>query len=336
MKKILPLNILFFLSIILLPKSVFSASFNFGYQTSSFDVNQKFNLSINLNTENEKLNTFNTNLLYPKDILKVSEIKTNNSVVNFWIEKIDDKNGKIYLSGITPGGYLGNNGEIATITFETIKSGSGKIMLSSPEVFLNDGLGTEIKIPSKFFDFSISGKYFKGIWQEAPDNIPPEIFKPEIVNTPEIMDNKKVIVFETTDKLSGIDHYLVKESKYRALMFFQKWEEVESPHTLKYQSGESTVIIKAVDKAGNTTTVSVKRPESHNLVMEFIISLGIIFTFWLIFFVFFKLIKRTIVLAEEDVELNKIKEFDDIKELKSEEDIKEITEIIKEEGKSIE
>jgi hypothetical protein len=331
MRKFFLIHIFIVLFVVFIPKSLFSAGLSFGYQTSSLDVSQKFNLTLHIDTENQSLNTFSTNLLYPKDLLKVIEIKDNNSIINFWIEKKDDGNGKIYLSGITPGGFSGNKGDIVTITFEPIKSGSGKIMIDKPEVYLHDGVGTKIQIPSKLFDFSISGKYFNGEWKETVDTESPELFTPEIVSAPEIADGKKVVVFYTTDKASGIDHYVVKESKYKALLFFQNWEEVESPYILKYQSGDSTVVVKAVDKAGNTKTVSVKQPENHNFVIEIIISLGMIAVFWLIFFLFFKLIKRTVVLAEEEIELNKVKDFDDIEKLKDPKDIQEITEIIEEE-----
>ena len=89
-------------------------------------------------------------------------------------------------------------------------------------------------------------------WQEEleKDTIPPEAFEIELYQDPSIFGGKYFIVFSTTDKQTGIDHYEVKEGK-------RKWQEAESPYLLGDQKLESIIKVKAVDKAGNERTVLI-------------------------------------------------------------------------------
>ena len=65
------------------------------------------------------------------------------------------------------------------------------------------------------------------------------------------------VVFNTTDKQTGIDHYKVIEepiSKFAAFEWGRAnapWIVARSPYQLKDQSLNSTIRVKAVDKAGN-------------------------------------------------------------------------------------
>jgi len=76
------------------------------------------------------------------------------------------------------------------------------------------------------------------------DTTPPEDFKPEIGRDPAIFEGKYFLSFATTDKTSGIDYYEVKEGK-------RDFKKAGSPYSLEDQSLQSTILVKAVDKAGN-------------------------------------------------------------------------------------
>lgn len=102
----------------------------------------------------------------------------------------------------------------------------------------------------------------KGFWGEAThfqvriDTKPPESFKPS-VNYIKSGDNRKAfIVFDTKDKLSGIDHYEVNtidiaSSKSEDAPVFI---ETTSPYLMSLLPNQDMqVIVRAFDKAGNAS-----------------------------------------------------------------------------------
>lgn len=239
---------------IILPQFVSAANIFFGRNIDEIDIGQQISLSLYLNTEGEVINTIGTEILYPNSLLEVKEIKDNTSVINFWIENEDDGQGRVTLSGLTPGGYFGQGGEIATIIFVSKESGLAKVSTKNTEIYLNDGLGTPVRVSEKYFDLNITDKVFVEADYVKSDFNPPESFVPEISRSPAVFDNSWFIVFSTKDKLSGVSHYLVRESRFRNLIGFKKWQEAESPYLLKDQSRRSYVSIKAIDRAGNSRT----------------------------------------------------------------------------------
>jgi len=76
------------------------------------------------------------------------------------------------------------------------------------------------------------------------DKIPPEPFKPEIIE----IDGKYYLVFSTTDKQTGVDHYEISETKNKNK---ENWQKEENPYLLTDQSLKSFIKVKAVDKARN-------------------------------------------------------------------------------------
>ena len=87
------------------------------------------------------------------------------------------------------------------------------------------------------------------------DNEPPEIFQPQIVEDNLIYGGRPVLVFQTQDKGSGIDHY---EVRIGAGGFIR----AESPYPLDKKAIGSVVYVRAIDRAGNERTVNV-RPETR-------------------------------------------------------------------------
>jgi len=94
------------------------------------------------------------------------------------------------------------------------------------------------------------------------DTRPPEEFKPEIAE----IEGKKYLVFSTTDKTSGVDHYEVLETRDKKQDI---WKKVESPYLLEDQSLQSKILVKAVDKAGNERISEIIPPAKP-------------FTYWII------------------------------------------------------
>jgi hypothetical protein len=86
------------------------------------------------------------------------------------------------------------------------------------------------------------------------DTKPPEPFKIEIVDGKEVSTPHPTILFDTVDSLSGIDYYQIKvgEGEFDTLAY---GEVKKNPYTLPPQPpGRRTILVKAVDRAGNYTT----------------------------------------------------------------------------------
>lgn len=281
----------FLILALFLPNISNAGSLFFGKNLDKIDIGQEIGISLYVDTQDETINTVSTKIIYPNDILSLEMIEDNTSVINFWIENNDDKNGTITLSGLTPGGYLGDGGEIATIKFIAKKSGNGKIYTKDTEVFLNDGLGSKSLTSDTSFNIFVTENIFNQTNGKLADFVQPESFNPEISRSETFLDNKWFVVFSTKDKDSGISHYAVKESRFKTLLPFVSWKESKSPYLLKDQSRKGYVAIQAVDFAGNTR-VEIVKPETPNIFGEIMIYVVLIFVLWLLFSVVSKIMRR--------------------------------------------
>lgn len=229
-----------------------AAEIYFSSQTQEVAVGQQFQVSVFLNTNGEEINAVEGKIMFPGELLNLQEIRDGNSIVNFWVEKPKiESSGRINFSGIIPGGYRGQRGLLLTLIFIAKKEGQGTIELRETKTLLNDGNGTEASLTISPYQFTISKAVSTPVASPTIDTEPPESFAPEIARDSAIADGKWFAVFATQDKKSGIDHYEIKETRYRNLGLFSKWISAESPYVLRDQELRSYVFVKAVDKAGN-------------------------------------------------------------------------------------
>lgn len=238
---------------------VFAAEVSFDTKTREIKANQLFEVGVFINTDNEEINAFEGQIIFPKDILVLKEIRDGNSIINFWIEKPKNQNDAITFSGITPGGFNSEKGLIFSAIFEAKKEGVAKFEINDARVLRNDGTGSAATLTIAPFEVVVS----EGVPAEISvlpkvrDSEPPESFVPEIARDESIFDGKWFVVFVTQDKSSGIDHYEIKESRQKFFAVFKKWLPGESPYVLTDQELRSYVLIKAVDKVGNEKVMEI-------------------------------------------------------------------------------
>lgn len=292
MKNLNILKILILIIIFIKFLNAFGAEINFypsvgvGQKFYEINVGQEFKIDIYLNSENESINAFSGEIIYPSDLMELKNILDGGSIINFWIDKpqnlpvyidniLTNKN-KIYFSGITPGGFNGHSGLLFSLIFKTKNAGSGFISFKNGKFLLNDGEGTETKFKALDFNFNILPSGTKIITSPEIilpiDNLPPEDFKPQILQNPEMFDGKYFLIFQTHDKGRGIDHYEVLEWKKSFSILdiikkiispknyqlnYKNWIKAESPYILLDQKLQSDIYVKAVDKAGNERIVFV-------------------------------------------------------------------------------
>ncbi|MFY9461709.1 MAG: cohesin domain-containing protein [Candidatus Sungiibacteriota bacterium] len=236
-----------------MPQFVFAANLFFGAKTNEVRVGEQFEVKIFINTPEESVNAFEGKITFPSDLIKVKEIRDGNSIVNFWIDKPKAQNGAITFSGITPGGFQGNNGLLFSAVFETKSEGIARFEMNDAKVLRNDGIGSPAALTIAPLEMTISSEVpaVSPAVTIVKDTESPESFVPEISRDESIANGEWFVVFATQDKASGIDHYEVKESRQVILSLFRKWVTVASPYVLQDQELRSYVFVKAVDYAGN-------------------------------------------------------------------------------------
>lgn len=134
----------------------------------------------------------------------------------------------------------------------------------------------------------------EGIWgktshsQVRIDATPPNEFTPRVETYTRLIDYQTMVYFETTDNFSGISHYEVSLIDLSAAEPYRSFfTEEMSPYQVPFKkAGKYNVIIKAVDKAGNTRTAEARfrmmTPIITHIEGKGLEIRGILFPWWLI------------------------------------------------------
>jgi len=229
----------------------------------------------------EFINALEGEIIYDSTLLILEDISDGDSIVSMWIERPRAiESGVIKFSGIIPGGFgplVSKEGKIVSLRFKPKGTGAANFSFRDYRVFLNSPIPTEVLVESTSLALDI--KYSEGDSQPVIivlDYYPPEDFKPEILEDPNLFGGRHSLIFLTQDKGSGISHYEVKE---KILGLFGTWDEVESPYLLRHQSLFSIIEIKAIDKTGLERTKRIIPLRFWVLSLLLLISLCIIIYF---------------------------------------------------------
>ena len=164
------------------------------------------------------------------------------------------------FSGITPGGFKGNNGRLLAIKFKPEEKGAVILGFNKEKtkIYLHTADGVEDSLILEKIQLPIiKGK--ENIPVVISDNEPSEWFAPEISQDPNIFDGKYFLVFAAQDKGSGIAYYAIRETRReKKRKTDAKWIEAESPYLLKDQKLKSFIYVKAIDKSGNERIAAVE------------------------------------------------------------------------------
>jgi hypothetical protein len=241
-------------------------------------------VSLRLDTDaDECVNVVDTVIQYDEGIRAV-DVSRGDSILNIWVEdpKINEVERTITFAGGITGGYCGRaagdpslTNVIADIVFQSpgfaIGGGSDTAnpsvtIADASSVLLNDGFGTEATLRTQGAVITLEetpGTERTDTWSTrvSDDVVPPSDFVITLSQEPTAFSGNYFITWNTQDKQSGIDHYEVMEEPLKDFYAFRwgradaPWVETESPYVLKDQTLNSTIRVKAIDKAGNETIV---------------------------------------------------------------------------------
>lgn len=237
-------------------------------------------MSVRINPdEGECINVVDGVINYDPKIQPV-DISLGQSILPIWVEepRIDRDNNRITWAGGIPNGYCGRiqgdprlTNEIMKVIFQVpgMRVGFGDASPTTTvtfgeqtTVYLNDGRGSIAPLGTNQATVVVGtrpGETVRNDWSvlvNGDEGIPEE-FSITLQREPGVFQGKYFIVFNTTDKQTGIAFYEVIEEPLEEADLFgwgaedAPWEKVRSPYILSDQSLNSTIRVKAVDKAGN-------------------------------------------------------------------------------------
>lgn len=238
--------------------SVSAARLYFQAKEGSVAVADTVAVELRLDSEGEYINAVEAVVEYPRNLLRVSEVRDGNSIVPVWIERTQDiqAHGALKLSGVFPGGYSGD-GVLAAVAFQAVQAGQAdlsfddrsKVFLNTPDARTAATTFGNMQFVVVAADPSSSGLNTPG---ETPgvlllDYFPPESFSLLLGKTELAFDNQWFLSFIARDTGGGIDRYEVRERKFG---LGGMWREAVSPLVLHDQSLFSVIEVKAIDKTG--------------------------------------------------------------------------------------
>jgi hypothetical protein len=306
-------------------------------------------LAVRLDTDetvNECINAIDAVITFDGGVAPV-DVSTGGSIMPVWVEAptIDKEKRQITFAGGIPNGYCGRvagdpklTNTIAELVFRAPGLSVGgddaqnEITVAfAPETtaYLNDGFGTAAitaTLGSKITLTDSPGTTLRDDWREAiiDDTIPPEEFSIELLQGDGIsFGTDWYIVFNTTDKQTGISRYeVIEEAPEEAKLFSfgaatAPWQTTRSPYVLQDQSLRSTIRVRAIDKAGNeyVATLAPQNAERYTIesVTVFMIFGGLVILLGLGLLVFWLMRRKNrrlmekFVTPESDQSINAIK-----------------------------
>jgi hypothetical protein len=249
---------------------------------SSLNRSDSVTMSVRLMPDSkvgECINAVEAVISYTDNIQPV-DVSIGGSIFNVWVEPptINKEDHTITFAGGIPNGYCGRvqgdprlTNVIADIIFRSpgfqigTDSDDTEAVIdftSETKAYVNDGQGS--KAPLRLLGSKITldknaGAIINDEWREEVklDDSPPEKFSITLTRDEVAFSGKYFIVFDTTDKQTGVSHYEVIEDSSEQFGVFTwgeagaPWVRTNSPYVLKDQSLNSVVRVRAVDKAGN-------------------------------------------------------------------------------------
>ncbi len=268
----------------------------------------------------ECINVVDAVVKYSDNIQPV-DVSIGKSIFSIWVEQpvINKEERTITFAGGIPNGYCGRvqgdprlTNVIAELVFRSpgmqigaLNDSDQAVVEFAPEtqVLLNDGQGTKADLRLLGAKVNLSkdpGSSISDPWRESVrgDGLPPEEFSITLTKEDKAFGGKYFIVFNTTDKQTGISHYEVIEEPIAEFGEFSwgaadvPWTRTVSPYVLKDQSLNTTIRVKAVDKAGNEyiatlvpdeamRTISVNQAVSYGMYgLLIVLLLVVLFGVW--------------------------------------------------------
>lgn len=286
------------LTVCAFPYTADAASLYIDPAQSSLNRGDALTFAVRLDTDeavNECVNAVDAVITYTANIDPV-DVSIGNSIFSMWVEQptINREDRTITFAGGIPNGYCGRvtgDPQLTNVMAELIFRSPGFAIGGSGEpvarvafadtstAYLNDGQGSKASLTTYGAEIAMNdrpGAEMQNPWQDRvdADTVRPEEFSISLEQDETTFSGRHYIVFNTTDKQTGIDHYEVMEEPISQFNTFEwgradaPWIKARSPYELDDQSLNSIIRVKAVDKAGNQYIATLIPDESMRTLSQ--------------------------------------------------------------------
>lgn len=140
-----------------------AATISLGASASSVKVGGTFTVRAAVNTQGKYINTVDSAINFPNDLVEVTAVNSRSSVLSMWVEGPStpgtaNSSGFVsFVGGVPTPGYVGVGGEIITITFKAKNPGTANFYYSGAAVRENNEFGTDILSGQSSASVTITG-----------------------------------------------------------------------------------------------------------------------------------------------------------------------------------
>jgi len=124
-----------------------TASFSLYPNAVSVETDSFVSIGVFITSTDQSINGASGVLHFPSDLLEAVSVDTSDSIIKLWVTqpKISNEDGTVSFGGVAFNpGFKGSLGRVLTIRFRAKAPGIADLKFSSPQAFINDGLGTQI------------------------------------------------------------------------------------------------------------------------------------------------------------------------------------------------
>lgn len=223
-------------------------------------------INVNLDLSKSNVNAVDGRIIFEERDIKISSINVDGTSIRQWIKPPQYKNGSIEFSGLIPNGLPKGGNRLFKIILGTTNIKYKEVNIeSSAKIYVNDGKGTEINIPSRRESF----KVIKNASKETLviDNVPPQLISFSIGQNSEIFDGNYFLMFEIKDKESANikSEILLSNNSLDPLSLRgdnkKPWKEVSNPALIDDNKLCSYIYLRLRDEVGNVSVYSIYEPK---------------------------------------------------------------------------
>lgn len=225
-----------------------------------------YTVTLLIDTQGESINAVEGTLAIASGSGDNISATDSGSIITYWINRPEwnAQQRTVEFRGAVPGGFSGKGILFSMVMPAIEKSSQDKpFIVSNFKALRNDGLGSQARVSIGSFTYGQHDAQVEGAFEEQlyidgkkTDNIPPEVFSPQISRDERVLNSKWFISFATQDKQSGIDHYEIQETRSGHINA-KNWKRAESPYQLEDQELHSYVYVIAIDRQGNERVIRV-------------------------------------------------------------------------------
>ncbi|TAK03366.1 hypothetical protein EPO34_04885 [Patescibacteria group bacterium] len=115
--------------------------------SGEIEINDPITLEVLLSSPDQAVNAVNGTIRFPTELLEVSGVSVNGSVISLWLQQPEysNENGTIRFEGVVLNpGYQGPGARLFTVTLRGKGNGNADVAFSSGAILANDGMGTNV------------------------------------------------------------------------------------------------------------------------------------------------------------------------------------------------